>query len=86
MKMIEFEVGHCVDLLFDEVNAEEMARHVNHHAAIVKSGLIGDDALGNNIGIIDELEEGLQAVEKSCTGCGFNVDCRFVDGHAVTFG
>ena len=68
MEAIELVIGHRIELLFEHIDGEEVARTVDHDAAIGIFWIVGDVHMGQS-SVLFELLKRLQTIEKA-HGCG----------------
>ena len=68
MKAVKLKVSHGIELLFDELGREEMARTVEHHTAIRKARLVIHLGTSHLVAVYHQLSKGLQGIKQACCG------------------
>ena len=64
MEAIELVISHCIDLFFEHIYREEVARTIDHNASVGVFGLIGNIYIGQ-LSMVFKLSKRLKSIEKS---------------------
>ena len=88
VEAVHLEVGQGIELFLHKLLVGEMARHIEVHAPVGKPGSVvdGDGGQGLAVAVVEQLQQGLYAVEESRLGTGREGYSLFPDFEAVAFG